>query len=77
MIALKAQVKELKDLQDLKLSAQLICKLKEDNKEQKEQEIDGQNGTTDHGQKTRPNKHSHQQNGRKCLPRKMSQNTSK
>jgi hypothetical protein len=39
IIALKAQVKDLKDL---KLSAQLICKLKEDGKEQREGENTGQ-----------------------------------
>ena len=53
IIALEAKVKELKDL---KLSAQLLCKLKEDDQDQKEEENDGQNETREHSQKTRSNK---------------------
>ena len=53
IIALEAEVKELKDL---KLSTQLICKVKEGDQDQKEDENDGQNETREHSQKTRSNK---------------------
>ena len=51
-----AKETEVKELKDLKLSAQLLRKLKEDDQDQKEEENDGQNETREHSQKTRSNK---------------------
>ncbi len=76
---LVAKIKKIKKLKDLKLSAHLICKLKEGDHNQKEEENNGWNGTREHSKRSAPTSgfNDRMKSERNHLPRKTIQSTSR